>query len=75
MRTRSVIPSPLDPKIRFAFTDHPITVWAGAILLRRSWNGSWSMRNRRRSRPSELFPSCKRPLHMRLHNVQLRNPG
>lgn len=26
--------SPLDPKIRFAFTDHPITVWAGAILLR-----------------------------------------
>ncbi len=26
--------SPLYPKIRFAFTDHPITVWAGAILLR-----------------------------------------
>jgi hypothetical protein len=24
----------LYPKIRFAFTDHPITVWAGAILLR-----------------------------------------
>ncbi len=26
--------SPLYPKIHFAFTDHPITVWAGAILLR-----------------------------------------
>ncbi|MCA9501152.1 MAG: hypothetical protein KC588_18315, partial [Nitrospira sp.] len=26
--------SPFYPKIRFAFTDHPITVWAGAILLR-----------------------------------------
>lgn len=26
--------SPLYPKIRFAFTDHPITVWVGAILLR-----------------------------------------
>ena len=26
--------SPLYPKIRFAFTDHPITVWAGVILLR-----------------------------------------
>ncbi len=26
--------SPLYPKIRFAFTDHPLTVWAGAILLR-----------------------------------------
>jgi hypothetical protein len=26
--------SPLYPKIRFAFTDHPITVWIGAILLR-----------------------------------------
>ena len=26
--------SPLYPKIRFAFTNHPITVWAGAILLR-----------------------------------------
>lgn len=34
MRTRSVPASPLYPKIRFAFTDHPITVWAGAILLR-----------------------------------------
>lgn len=34
MCTRSVTPSPLYPKIRFAFTDHPITVWAGAILLR-----------------------------------------
>ena len=26
--------SPLYPKMRFAFTDHSITVWAGAILLR-----------------------------------------
>jgi hypothetical protein len=26
--------SPLYPKIRFAFTDHPITIWAGAIVLR-----------------------------------------
>lgn len=26
--------SSLYPRIRFAFTDHPITVWAGAILLR-----------------------------------------
>ncbi len=26
--------SPLYPKIRFAFTDHPITVGAGGILLR-----------------------------------------
>jgi hypothetical protein len=26
--------SPLDPKILFGFTDHPITVWAGVILLR-----------------------------------------
>lgn len=26
--------SPLYPKILFSFTDHPITVWAGAILLR-----------------------------------------
>jgi hypothetical protein len=26
--------SPFYPKIRFAFTDHPLTVWAGAILLR-----------------------------------------
>jgi len=34
MRTRPVPASPLYPKIRFAFTDHPITVWAGAILLR-----------------------------------------
>ena len=34
MRTRPAPPSPLYPKIRFAFTDHPITVWAGAILLR-----------------------------------------
>jgi len=34
MRTRPPLVSPLYPKIRFAFTDHPITVWAGAILLR-----------------------------------------
>lgn len=34
MRTRPAPPSPLYPKIRFAFTDHPITVWAGAIFLR-----------------------------------------
>ncbi len=34
MRARPVLASPLYPKIRFAFTDHPITVWAGAILLR-----------------------------------------
>ncbi len=35
MRARPAPTSPLYPKIRFAFTDHPITVWAGAILLRR----------------------------------------
>jgi Transposase DDE domain group 1 len=34
MRARSAPVSPLYPKIRFAFTDHPITVWAGALLLR-----------------------------------------
>jgi hypothetical protein len=34
MRPRPAPASPLYPKIRFAFTDHPITVWAGAILLR-----------------------------------------
>jgi len=34
MRRRQPPTSPLYPKIRFAFTDHPITVWAGAILLR-----------------------------------------
>lgn len=34
MRVRRPPASPLYPKIRFAFTDHPITVWAGAILLR-----------------------------------------
>jgi hypothetical protein len=34
MRPRLAPASPLYPKIRFAFTDHPITVWAGAILLR-----------------------------------------
>ena len=34
MHAHSAPASPLYPKIRFAFTDHPITVWAGAILLR-----------------------------------------
>jgi hypothetical protein len=34
MRPRPAPTSPLYPKIRFAFTDHPITVWAGVILLR-----------------------------------------
>ena len=34
MRARPAPASPLYPKIRFACTDHPITVWAGAILLR-----------------------------------------
>ena len=34
MRTHPAPASPLYPKIRFAFTDHPITVWVGAILLR-----------------------------------------
>ena len=31
MRARHLPASPIYPKIRFAFTDHPITVWAGAI--------------------------------------------
>ena len=34
MRIRPAPASPLYPKLRFAFTDHPITVWAGVILLR-----------------------------------------
>ena len=34
MRPRQPLASPLYPTVRFAFTDHPITVWAGAILLR-----------------------------------------
>jgi hypothetical protein len=34
MKRPSSLASPLYPKIRFAFTDHPITVWAGAIVLR-----------------------------------------
>lgn len=34
MRVRPAPASPLYPQLRFAFTDHPITVWAGAILLR-----------------------------------------
>src|SRR3972149_2146073 len=27
-------PAPLSPTVRLGFTDHPITVWAGVILLR-----------------------------------------
>jgi hypothetical protein len=34
MRIHPAPTSPLYLKIRFAFTDHPITVRAGAILLR-----------------------------------------
>lgn len=34
MKRPSSLASPLYPKIRFAFTDHPLTVWAGAIVLR-----------------------------------------
>ncbi|MDC8450123.1 MAG: hypothetical protein LV473_17455 [Nitrospira sp.] len=34
MRVRPAPVSPRYPKLRFAFTDHPITVWAGVILLR-----------------------------------------
>jgi hypothetical protein len=34
MKRPSSLASPLYPNIRLAFTDHPITVWAGAILLR-----------------------------------------
>jgi hypothetical protein len=34
MCVRPAPASPLYPKLRFAFTDHPITVWAGVILLR-----------------------------------------
>lgn len=34
MRKRVRDGSPLYPKVRFAFTNHPITVWAGIILLR-----------------------------------------
>ena len=30
----STCASPLYPRIRFAFTDHPITVWADALMLR-----------------------------------------
>ncbi|MEX5214766.1 MAG: hypothetical protein NW703_11440 [Nitrospiraceae bacterium] len=36
MRIRPVPASMRYPKLRFALTDHPITVWAGAILLRLS---------------------------------------
>jgi hypothetical protein len=34
MARSSSAASPLYPKIRFVFTDHPITIWAGALLLR-----------------------------------------
>ena len=34
MRILQPLAAPLYPKIRFGFTDQPITVWAGAILLR-----------------------------------------
>ena len=34
MKQRMREASPLYPKILFRFTDHPITVWAGVILLR-----------------------------------------
>ncbi len=34
MKQRITESSPLYPKILFRFTDHPITVWAGVILLR-----------------------------------------
>jgi len=34
MRVRPAPASPLYPKLRVALTDHPITVWAGVILLR-----------------------------------------
>lgn len=34
MKQRITGSSPLYPKILFRFTDHPITVWAGLILLR-----------------------------------------
>ena len=34
MKQRIREASPLYPKILFRFTDHPITVWAGVILLR-----------------------------------------
>ncbi|MDC8450338.1 MAG: hypothetical protein LV473_18565 [Nitrospira sp.] len=37
MRVRPAPASPRYPKIRFAFTDHPITGWAGAIFLRLSF--------------------------------------
>jgi len=30
----STCASPLYPRIRVAFTDHPITVWADALMLR-----------------------------------------
>jgi hypothetical protein len=31
MRIRQPLTSPLYPKIRFAFTDHPITVWIASV--------------------------------------------
>jgi len=36
MRVRQLPASPLYSKIRFAFADHPIIVWADVILLRLS---------------------------------------
>ena len=34
MKQSGITRSPLYPKILFGFTAHPITVWAGVILLR-----------------------------------------
>ncbi|TKB89187.1 MAG: hypothetical protein E8D40_16690 [Nitrospira sp.] len=34
MRVRQLPASSLYPKIHFTFTDHPLMVWADAILLR-----------------------------------------
>lgn len=34
MNTHKRERSPLYPKILFGFTEHPITVWAGVILMR-----------------------------------------
>jgi hypothetical protein len=36
MRVRQLPASPLHPKIRFAFADHPLIAWADAIFLRLS---------------------------------------
>ena len=58
MATRGVEHSPLYRRIRFGFTAHPITVWAGVILLRlylewvkqRAKNGEKRARAEERSR-------------------------